>query len=107
MEVVVTDIDTELECIGVSTSATAGNDLLWIGAEGPWVSGENPYHLRKELDFVKNELISLSTFIGMLNKLEEKEISEKEFLEWTETLDEHPEEYSGICFCNLCKSYAD
>lgn len=55
----------------------------------------------KQRDELRDELTKMQTFMTMLNK------PEKEFLAWTETLDEHPQEYDGVCYCDLCKSYAD
>lgn len=35
----------------------------------------------------------------------ELEVENKQLLELSENLDEHPEEYDGPCLCKLCKSY--
>lgn len=57
--------------------------------------------LKNSRDELRNELTKMQTFLSKLN------LPEKDFMKWTETLDEHPEEYDGPCNCYLCLSYAN
>lgn len=38
-------------------------------------------------------------------RIEELEAENKQLLELSENLNEHPEGYNGPCLCQLCKSY--
>lgn len=49
-EMVVVGIDQEIGCIALSPSSTAGENVCWIGAEGPWVSRESLAALREKND---------------------------------------------------------
>lgn len=57
--------------------------------------------LKNSRDELRDELTKMKTFMSKLN------LPEKDFMKWTETLDEHPEEYDGPCNCYLCLSYAN
>ena len=38
-------------------------------------------------------------------RIKELEVENKQLLELSENLNEHPEGYNGPCLCQLCKSY--
>lgn len=51
------------------------------------------------------EVIRLVEELNESQRIKELEADNRDLLELSENLDEHPEGYEGPCLCMLCKSY--
>ena len=55
---------------------------------------------------IQDTYIQTMTYQTKKNKrIKELEAENKQLLELSENLNEHPEGYNGPCLCQLCKSY--
>ena len=64
---------------------------------------------RSDLDIIIDVVSDLqkdrAELLTQAERITKLEADNKQLLELSENLDEHPEDYDGPCLCQLCKSY--